>query len=88
VDPVPLANAAGADKSVTTSLFVCIIRAMVLFTKAGLVLFTFMWVRWSLPRFPLRSTDAGCVARDSFRFRSRLGRGHDRTDLLHRRSND
>jgi NADH-quinone oxidoreductase subunit H len=42
---------AGADKSVTTSLFVCIIRAFVLFTKAGLVLFTFMWVRWSLPRF-------------------------------------
>jgi NADH-quinone oxidoreductase subunit H len=39
------------DKSVTTSLFVCILRAFVLFTKAGLVLFTFMWVRWSLPRF-------------------------------------
>jgi NADH-quinone oxidoreductase subunit H len=42
---------AGADKSVTTSLFVCILRSFVLFAKAGLVLFTFMWVRWSLPRF-------------------------------------
>ncbi|MBC8105604.1 MAG: NADH-quinone oxidoreductase subunit NuoH [Anaerolineae bacterium] len=41
----------GADKSVTTSLFVCILRAFVLFGKAGIVLFVFMWVRWSLPRF-------------------------------------
>jgi NADH-quinone oxidoreductase subunit H len=41
----------GAHKSVTTSLFVCILRAAVLFTKAAIVLFVFMWVRWSLPRF-------------------------------------
>jgi NADH-quinone oxidoreductase subunit H len=41
----------GADKSVTTSLFVCIFRALIFFTKTILVLFVFMWVRWSLPRF-------------------------------------
>ena len=42
---------AGAPPSVTTSIFECIFRAMVLFGKAVLVLFIFMWVRWSLPRF-------------------------------------
>ena len=40
-----------ASNSVTTSFIVCIIRALVLFSKAILVLFIFMWVRWSLPRF-------------------------------------
>jgi NADH-quinone oxidoreductase subunit H len=40
-----------ANASVTTSLFVCILRAIVFFLKALAVLFTFMWVRWSLPRF-------------------------------------
>jgi NADH-quinone oxidoreductase subunit H len=39
------------NNSVTTSLFVCILRAIVFFLKALAVLFTFMWVRWSLPRF-------------------------------------
>ena len=43
-------DAVGSN-SVTTSLIVCIIRAGVLLGKAILVLFVFMWVRWSLPRF-------------------------------------
>jgi NADH-quinone oxidoreductase subunit H len=46
VDP----EVAGSN-SVTTSLLVCIIRSAVFFGKAILVLFIFMWVRWSLPRF-------------------------------------
>ena len=49
--PIFSAHPADAPMSVTTSLFVCIVRAAVLFGKALLVLFIFMWVRWSLPRF-------------------------------------
>ncbi len=41
----------GAPASVTTSLIECIVRSGVIFGKAVLVLFIFMWVRWSLPRF-------------------------------------
>ncbi|MEM7808897.1 MAG: complex I subunit 1 family protein [Planctomycetota bacterium] len=41
----------GAPASVTTSLIECIFRSGVIFGKAVLVLFIFMWVRWSLPRF-------------------------------------
>jgi NADH-quinone oxidoreductase subunit H len=43
VDPVHL--------SVTTSLVVCIVRSGVMFAKTIVVIFVFMWVRWSLPRF-------------------------------------
>ncbi|HYO09897.1 MAG TPA: NADH-quinone oxidoreductase subunit NuoH [Tepidisphaeraceae bacterium] len=39
------------NPSVTTSLVVCVLRAMVMFGKTLLVIFVFMWVRWSLPRF-------------------------------------
>ena len=39
------------SNSVTDSFFIPILRAMVLFGKAIVVLFIFMWVRWSLPRF-------------------------------------
>lgn len=46
VDP----EVAGSN-SVTTSLLICILRSAVFFGKAILVLFIFMWVRWSLPRF-------------------------------------
>lgn len=42
VDPNP---------AVTTSLGVCILRAIVFFAKTILIIFIFMWVRWSLPRF-------------------------------------
>jgi NADH-quinone oxidoreductase subunit H len=37
--------------AVTTSLIVCILRAVVFFAKTGLIIFLFMWVRWTLPRF-------------------------------------
>ncbi len=37
--------------SVTDSLLLCIIRGVVFFTKAMVVMFIFMWTRWSLPRF-------------------------------------
>src|SRR5207248_589703 len=30
---------------------ICVIRSVVIFTKTLLVIFVFMWVRWSLPRF-------------------------------------
>lgn len=36
---------------VTDSLLVCLIRAMVFFAKTLFIIFVFMWVRWSLPRF-------------------------------------
>jgi NADH-quinone oxidoreductase subunit H len=40
-----------ANPSVTTSLLAGIVRAMVFFGKTLFVVFIFMWVRWSLPRF-------------------------------------
>lgn len=39
------------NPSVTDSLVVCLLRTVVFFVKTILVLFIFMWVRWSLPRF-------------------------------------
>lgn len=39
------------NPSLTDSLWVCIIRAIVFFTKTVVIIFIFMWVRWSLPRF-------------------------------------
>lgn len=40
-----------ANPSITDSLILCVVRAGVFFGKAVLILFLFMWVRWSLPRF-------------------------------------
>jgi NADH-quinone oxidoreductase subunit H len=40
-----------ANPAVTTSLWICLIRAVVFFGKTILIIFVFMWVRWSLPRF-------------------------------------
>jgi NADH-quinone oxidoreductase subunit H len=37
--------------SVTDSLIVCILRSIVIFTKTLVIIFVFMWTRWSLPRF-------------------------------------
>lgn len=37
--------------AVTTSLTVAILRSLVFFGKTLLIIFVFMWVRWSLPRF-------------------------------------
>ena len=36
---------------VTTSLLACIVRALIFFGKTIGIIFVFMWVRWSLPRF-------------------------------------
>ena len=49
--PATWGNTASAEPSVTTSLAVCIIRAIAFFTKTLLIIGVFMWVRWSLPRF-------------------------------------
>lgn len=40
-----------ANPAVTDSLLVCILRALVFFAKTIVIIFIFMWVRWSLPRF-------------------------------------
>jgi NADH-quinone oxidoreductase subunit H len=40
-----------AHPEITTSLVVCIVRSIVFFTKTIGIIFVFMWVRWSLPRF-------------------------------------
>jgi NADH-quinone oxidoreductase subunit H len=39
------------NPSVTTSLLVCVIRALSFFVKTLAIIGVFMWVRWSLPRF-------------------------------------
>jgi NADH-quinone oxidoreductase subunit H len=39
------------NPAITNSFFVCLVRAAVIFTKTLLIIFVFMWVRWSLPRF-------------------------------------
>jgi NADH-quinone oxidoreductase subunit H len=40
-----------ATPEVTTYLWVAVLRAVVFFTKTMAIIFVFMWVRWSLPRF-------------------------------------
>jgi NADH-quinone oxidoreductase subunit H len=40
-----------AHPEVSTSLALCVIRALVFFGKTIVIIFIFMWVRWSLPRF-------------------------------------
>ena len=44
-------NVEGSGPSVTTSLTVCVLRGLVVFAKTNFIIFIFMWVRWSLPRF-------------------------------------
>ena len=44
-------NVDPAHPSVTTSIIVCVLRALVFFTKTLVIIGVFMWVRWSLPRF-------------------------------------
>lgn len=39
------------NPGLSTSLSVCILRAVVFFAKTVIIIFVFMWVRWSLPRF-------------------------------------
>lgn len=40
-----------AGPAVTTSLLACLVRTTVFAGKTGLIIFVFMWTRWSLPRF-------------------------------------
>ena len=44
-------NVQSGVPSVTDSLLLCIVRAIVFFTKTLIIIGVFMWVRWSLPRF-------------------------------------
>jgi NADH-quinone oxidoreductase subunit H len=39
------------NPSITTSMTICIVRSLVIFTKTLVIIFIFMWTRWSLPRF-------------------------------------
>jgi NADH:ubiquinone oxidoreductase subunit H len=49
--PALSGNVAGAEPSVTTSIIAAVVRAFVFFGKTMGIIFLFMWVRWSLPRF-------------------------------------
>ena len=40
-----------ANPAVTSSLTLAVLRALVYFAKIIVIIFVFMWVRWSLPRF-------------------------------------
>jgi NADH-quinone oxidoreductase subunit H len=44
-------NVDPTNPSITTSMTVCILRSVVIFAKTICIIFIFMWVRWSLPRF-------------------------------------
>jgi NADH-quinone oxidoreductase subunit H len=44
-------NVPGQGPAYTTSVIACIVRAFVFFGKTIGIIFVFMWVRWSLPRF-------------------------------------
>jgi NADH-quinone oxidoreductase subunit H len=44
-------NVDPAHPEITTSFLICVIRALVFFGKTIVIIFIFMWVRWSLPRF-------------------------------------
>jgi NADH-quinone oxidoreductase subunit H len=44
-------NVDPTNPSITTSMGVCILRSVVIFAKTIVIIFIFMWVRWSLPRF-------------------------------------
>jgi NADH-quinone oxidoreductase subunit H len=39
------------NPGLSSSLWICILRAVVFFAKTIVIIFIFMWVRWSLPRF-------------------------------------
>ncbi|HSV16598.1 MAG TPA: complex I subunit 1 family protein [Tepidisphaeraceae bacterium] len=49
--PALRGDAAGGHPEVTTSLIACIVRSLIFFGKTMGIIFIFMWVRWSLPRF-------------------------------------
>jgi NADH-quinone oxidoreductase subunit H len=49
--PSALGDPHSTNPSLVTSLWVCILRSVVIFAKTLFIIFVFMWVRWSLPRF-------------------------------------
>lgn len=49
--PALAGNVDPSSPAVTESILVCIVRSLIIFSKTILILFVFMWVRWSLPRF-------------------------------------
>jgi len=49
--PALRGNVDANHPEITTSLLACIVRAGVFFGKSLVVIFIFMWTRWSLPRF-------------------------------------
>jgi NADH-quinone oxidoreductase subunit H len=49
--PALAGNVDPAHPEITTSLAACIIRSIVFFGKTLFIIFMFMWVRWTLPRF-------------------------------------
>ena len=49
--PALSGNVVAGRPAITTSFIVCLIRSVVIFTKTIVIIFVFMWVRWSLPRF-------------------------------------
>ncbi|HEY8667892.1 MAG TPA: NADH-quinone oxidoreductase subunit NuoH, partial [Tepidisphaeraceae bacterium] len=44
-------NVDPSHPAITTSLGMCLLRCLVFFVKVIAIIFIFMWVRWSLPRF-------------------------------------
>ena len=44
-------DVASGHPAVIDSLLICIVRALAFFGKTIAVIFVFMWVRWSLPRY-------------------------------------
>jgi len=48
---LPFLRGPANDPMVSNWLVLCIVRALVFYTKTMLIIFIFMWVRWSLPRF-------------------------------------
>jgi NADH-quinone oxidoreductase subunit H len=49
--PALAGNVSATDHSLTNSVLACIVRAGAFFAKTIAIIFVFMWVRWSLPRF-------------------------------------
>ncbi len=49
--PALAGNVDAMHPEITTSLLACVVRAIVFFAKTLVIIFVFMWVRWSLPRF-------------------------------------
>jgi NADH-quinone oxidoreductase subunit H len=49
--PALRGNVDSMHPAVTTSLIACIARSLIFFGKTVGIIFIFMWVRWSLPRF-------------------------------------